>query len=325
MISVGQLERVALILGLLVSGGECGRSKRFLCLSGVVCYDEPIDVGCFDRVAFGRFCQHGVLPADPVSIDPNFTIAHSDEPYSYHHINIVNLTDQVARTRFPKGNDVTFIIHGFGESEKQWMHYAQDAILHLDHQTVVLVYWGRGSTHPNYFQAAANTRVVGVIIARMIEAINQIHGIPLSRVRLVGFSLGAHVAGFAGKQFNETRIGSIYGLDPAGPLFTAGNPNRFYKPVPAEERLDRNDADYVEVLHTSGDDFMYAGAGSPFQFGDVDFYANGGEHQPGCQIEYYKFFTFDTENMNGLHLQDLLSSASVQTVSYGHVYVSSGV
>ncbi|TKR81234.1 hypothetical protein L596_015140 [Steinernema carpocapsae] len=237
------------------------------------------------------------LPMSPFAVDPNFTIYHSDDRLLHHHLNVVNLIEQVKNTRFPKSNDVTFVIHGFGESEKHWMHYAKDALVRLEQQTVILVYWGRGASHPNYFQASANTRVVGAIIAKVIQAINKVHGIPLGRFRLVGFSLGAHVAGFGGKQFNETKIGAIYGLDPAGPLFTEGNPNRFYKAVPPAERLDRYDADYVEILHTSGDDLFHAGAGSPFQWGDVDFYANGGEQQPGCEIEYLRFFTFDTELM----------------------------
>ncbi|KAK0409101.1 hypothetical protein QR680_004339 [Steinernema hermaphroditum] len=297
MISVGHRWRATLLLSVLLAIGLCSRSKRFLCFTDEVCYDEPLNVGCFDRVSFGRFCQHVYLPMSPETIGPNFTITNSDDPFFHHHINIFNLTDQVTTAWFPRANDVTFIIHGFGESQKLWMRYVRDAIVRLEQQTVILVYWGKGSTHPNYFQAAANTRVVGKIIAKLIETISEIHGIPYDRFRLVGFSLGAHVAGFVGKQFNKTKIGAIYGLDPAGPLFSEGNPNRFYKAVPRDERLDRGDADYVEILHTSGDNFMHAGAGSHFQWGDVDFYANGGEHQPGCHIEYLKFFTFSTEQM----------------------------
>lgn len=58
-------------------------------------------------------------------------------------------------------------------------------------------------------------------------------------------------------------------LDPAGPRF---------KNVGSSKRLDRNDAKFVNVLHT--DDILM---GTKHRLGDVDFYVNGGEDQPGCR------------------------------------------
>ena len=63
----------------------------------------------------------------------------------------------------------------------------------------------------------------------------------------------------------------ITGLDPAGPLFTG---------VDKDFRLDEDDATYVDVIHTN------AGVlGTSQRVGDIDFYPNGGEHQPGCSID----------------------------------------
>lgn len=62
------------------------------------------------------------------------------------------------------------------------------------------------------------------------------------------------------------------GLDPALPLFTEGN---------RDARLDRHDAQYVEVIHTCGG---YLGFAVPI--GHVDFYPNGGSSQPGCGTDY---------------------------------------
>ena len=46
--------------------------------------------------------------------------------------------------------------------------------------------------------------------------------------------------------------------------------------------LDVADADFVDIVHTNGgvdpDDRAIFKA-----MGHVDFYANGGEHQPGCE------------------------------------------
>lgn len=62
---------------------------------------------------------------------------------------------------------------------------------------------------------------------------------------LIGFSLGAHVAGFAGKRVQEgakkNMVGRITGLDPANPWFNYDSP---------KVRLDRSDAKFVDVIHT---------------------------------------------------------------------------
>ena len=66
-------------------------------------------------------------------------------------------------------------------------------------------------------------------------------------------------------------------MDPAGPLFDIANPS---------VRLDRGDAKFVDVIHT---DIRLTSLGIVGSFGvgrpigDVDFYPNGGYHQPGCR------------------------------------------
>lgn len=63
--------------------------------------------------------------------------------------------------------------------------------------------WGPGSAVPNYVRAAANTRLVGRQLAKLVKSLN----VPLEKIHLIGFSLGAHVAGFAGAELgNVSRI-----------------------------------------------------------------------------------------------------------------------
>merc|ERR1711981_718576 len=62
-------------------------------------------------------------------------------------------------------------------------------------------------------------------------------------------------------------------MDPAGPLFDSAK---------LEERLDKNDATNVDVLHTDGDKL-----GLMKNIGDIDFYAGTddnhyGSDQKGC-------------------------------------------
>ena len=65
---------------------------------------------------------------------------------------------------------------------------------------------------------------------------------------------------------------SITGLDPAGPLHIN---------VDAAFRLDEGDAGQVDVVHT---DTEVAGTKRDKTVGHIDFFPNGGDKQPGCNL-----------------------------------------
>ena len=60
---------------------------------------------------------------------------------------------------------------------------------------------------------------------------------------LIGFSLGAHVVGFAGRTVGKAKIKRIIGLDPAGPGFA-----QFSYPY----KLNHDDAQFVVTLNANG-------------------------------------------------------------------------
>ena len=63
---------------------------------------------------------------------------------------------------------------------------------------VICVDWSSGAAY-DYIVAVANTRLVGAQIAVCIENVNKLYGDSINnRTHLVGYSLGAHVAGFTG-------------------------------------------------------------------------------------------------------------------------------
>lgn len=71
---------------------------------------------------------------------------------------------------------------------------------------IICVDWENGATLPNYVRAAANTRLVGKQLAMLIQGLQKL-GLTLDKVHMIGFSLGAHVAGFAGAELkNLSRI-----------------------------------------------------------------------------------------------------------------------
>ncbi|KAH8388049.1 hypothetical protein KR093_011375, partial [Drosophila rubida] len=167
---------------------------------------------------------------------------------------------------------VRVIVHGFGSAcPHVWIYEMKTALMAVEDCIVICVDWENGATFPNYVRAAANTRLVGKQLAMLLRHLEQHKGLNLMRTHLIGFSLGAHVSGFAGAELPG--LSRITGLDPAGPLFEAQHP---------KVRLDSSDAEFVDVIHSNGENLILGGLGSWQPMGHVDYYPNGGRVQTGC-------------------------------------------
>ncbi|GIY08140.1 pancreatic lipase-related protein 3 [Caerostris extrusa] len=168
----------------------------------------------------------------------------------------------------------------------------KDALLFYEACNVFYVDWS-GGDGSLYEQAVANTRVVGAEIAAFIKELQKRTGITPESVHIIGHSLGAHIAGYAGKRL--TTLGRISAMDPAGPYFTN---------VEAIVRLDRADALFVDAIHTNAAPSRFQGFGLVDSIAHFDFYPNGGHLQPGCQdmgqaiLSFLGHPTFDAD---GLH------------------------
>ena len=75
---------------------------------------------------------------------------------------------------------------------------------------VIAVNWEKGAKHTDYRQCAANTRVVGAMIAELMKALQKTSKAMYGRMHLIGHSLGAHIAGYAGERVLGT--GRITGM-----------------------------------------------------------------------------------------------------------------
>ncbi|XP_019728950.1 lipase member H isoform X1 [Hippocampus comes] len=173
-----------------------------------------------------------------------------------------------ADPHFNLSRPTTFVIHGYRPtgSPPVWAHQITELLLARKDMNVILVDWNHGAANVNYFKAVENTHQAGENLTGFLKLMKE-HGASLSDIHMIGVSLGAHISGFVGANFNGA-IGRITALDPAGPQFTG---------TPPEDRLDPTDAQFVDALHTDIDAFGYRGA-----LGHIDFYANGGTDQPGC-------------------------------------------
>ncbi|XP_068616948.1 endothelial lipase-like [Brachionichthys hirsutus] len=169
-----------------------------------------------------------------------------------------------------------FIIHGWTISGifESWIYKLISAVKQRETEANVIVVDWIPMAQQLYADSVNYTRNVGVDIAAMLDWLQDELQLPLENVHLIGYSLGAHVAGFAGTYVRGS-IGRITGLDPAGPLFEG---------VAEEKRLSPDDADFVDVLHTYTREALGVSIGIQQPVGDIDIYPNGGDVQPGCAL-----------------------------------------
>lgn len=142
---------------------------------------------------------------------------------------------------------------------------------------MIVVDWAKGAGS-TYGLAVSNVELVGRQLGLiLLDAVHM--GVHSRNIHLVGFSLGAHVAGCASEVLKKNNIllGRITGLDPASPFF------RVHLFREKSRKLDASDARLVDVIHTDGSMDFADGFGLLKPIGHIDFFPNGGRQQPGCK------------------------------------------
>ncbi|KAG8177210.1 hypothetical protein JTE90_019375 [Oedothorax gibbosus] len=183
-------------------------------------------------------------------------------------------------TNFGPEHKTEIFIHGYldGVCRSAWMREMRKELFKRGSYNVILVDWTWGNG-PNYTESAENTYRVGRQIAVLLQNIMAESGALPENFHLIGHSLGAHAAGFAGKIVPGLR--RITALDPALNPFQ----NRS-----TSERLHQSDAGLVDVIHTNGGTKVGEVLGDINPLGHADFYPNGGTQQHSCRQHIIKSY-----------------------------------
>ncbi|XP_056600060.1 lipoprotein lipase [Triplophysa dalaica] len=223
-----------------------------------------------------HFTSNSTEEVDYSHIESKFSIRNAEFPDEDLCSLIPGKRESLSDCHFKTDVQTFLIIHGWSVAGlfESWIYKLVTALFEREPDAnVIVVDWlDRASNH--YPTSAENTRLVGEDVAKFVNWLEELN-YPLEKVHLLGYSLGAHVAGVAGNLTNN-KINRITGLDPAGPSFENADSLR---------RLSPDDATFVDVLHTNtrGSPDLSIGIQKPV--GHVDIYPNGGTFQPGCSIQ----------------------------------------
>uniref|UniRef100_A0A671LPP4 Lipoprotein lipase n=1 Tax=Sinocyclocheilus anshuiensis TaxID=1608454 RepID=A0A671LPP4_9TELE len=183
------------------------------------------------------------LTVDYSDIESKFSIRNPEFPDEDLCYLVPGQRDSILDCNFKNDSQTFLIIHGWSVSShmqfvaglfESWVYNAN----------VIVVDWlDRASKH--YPKSAENTGLVGADVAKFVNWLEEMD-YPLEKVHLLGYSLGAHVAGVAGNltnnKVNRITVQKFLRLDPAGPSFENADHLR---------RLSPDDATFVDVLHTN--------------------------------------------------------------------------
>jgi len=234
-----------------------------------------------------------IVPAFNAFNDMVFRLFTRTNPTTPQVITINNHA-QLINSNFNVNHPTRFQIHGWnGGGHAGTGAAVRNAYLQRGDFNVFTVDWGIGAGTPNYILARNRVNEAGNVVAQFCDFLN-VNGMPFSRMLISGHSLGAQVAGAAGKRTTRGRVDSIVGLDPAGPLFALDDP---------ANRLHYTDANYVESIVTDA-----GRLGFMHPVSHATFYPNFGTQQPGCgpdltgQCGHDRASAFFVESINPIHI-----------------------
>lgn len=170
-----------------------------------------------------------------------------------------------------RGNPFKVIIHGRNDLWSEGFAMSTIQEYRKTNFNIIAVDWDFISSL-DIIEVCNLSLEVGIAIGSFIIELSTTFDIPYEEFHLIGYSVGSHIAGLAGKYVKNMTglsIGRITGADPSRTLFINS---------PTYSRLDKTDALFVDVIHTD-----MSNVGIDYIAGHVDFYPNNGKApQPHC-------------------------------------------
>ncbi|XP_033337970.2 pancreatic triacylglycerol lipase [Megalopta genalis] len=247
-------------------GGIRPELKQKICFDLVGCFSNPPT-----HLTLKRAPQH------PSIIQTRFllyTRAKQDLPDSIQYGDDFK---SILQSKFDAKKSLNVIIHGYkGSGSDVGAILLVKGLLDMKDVNILVLDWTRGAA-TTYSAAVANTELVGRQLGLVLLDIISL-GTPPENIHVIGFSLGAHIAGCASEIVKKKNhlLGRITGLDPASPFFR----NHLFREK--SRKLDATDAQLVDIIHTDGSEDFADGFGLLKPLGHIDFFPNGGREQPGC-------------------------------------------
>ena len=266
------------------------------------------------------------------------------------------LTRLLQAEGFNPGLPIKAFAHGFLEEAATSMSLV-DAFMEAEEEAnVILVDWsqhaaievspsyegvweGYGSLM-GYIAGARKSLIVGTYVGKCLASLKTRFDIPAEKFHMAGHSLGGQMLGAVGRAFEEKtgeKIGRLTGLDPAGPGFNPGKTTGAAPDLYAA-RLSKNDAQFVDIIHSNSDfEPAIINTDDPTKFflgqhqpmGHMDFYPNGGQIQPGCNVgttndcmigcSHDRAFTYFVKSISSPSLFASKACATVEKCTDGQV------
>ncbi|XP_037559605.1 pancreatic triacylglycerol lipase isoform X3 [Dermacentor silvarum] len=163
-----------------------------------ICY---ANVGCFSR--HDRLTLPSNFPSNPNFFMPLFHLYSRNKRHfptvfklrpkgSYRHL-----------VEFRKEKPLFILVHGWLESAyAPWAQSIKDALLVEEDSNVLVVDWS-GLAATTYASAAANTAAVGRTLALVVQRLMEEFPLRAALVHAIGYSFGAQVAGFFGRNIKR--------------------------------------------------------------------------------------------------------------------------
>lgn len=177
---------------------------------GQVCYE---DIGCFSNDHRNPCKDIEVLPFSPKEMGASFYVytpekANGTFAQQIDYFNPNNIT----RLEMDPNRPLYVVVHGFSQIYPfgKFLRPLKDVLVDKGNN-VMLINWVVGADFPNYMQSASNARVIGIMLANVLKRLDAHKKASVDKTTLIGYSLGVHAAGFAGKHLKEKPLKSIIG------------------------------------------------------------------------------------------------------------------